>query len=75
MLIEGKPAWRAGSDFHACLLVDPPSQPHVGGMVAMGSSTVLINGLPAARMGDFIVESGVSPNSIALGSMKVLIGP
>lgn len=41
----------------------------------MGSSTVLINGLPAARMGDFVAESGGSPNSIALGSMKVLIGP
>ena len=41
----------------------------------MGSTTVLINGLPAARMGDAIVESGGPPNSIVLGSMRVLIGP
>ena len=48
VLIGGKPAWRAGSDTHACPLVDGV-KPHVGGVVAMGSATVLIGGLPAAR--------------------------
>jgi uncharacterized Zn-binding protein involved in type VI secretion len=47
----------------------------MGGTVAMGSTTVLINGLPAVRMEDSIVESGGPPNSIVLGSLKVLIGP
>jgi len=69
------PAWRVGSDFHACPQVIPPAIPHVGGMVAMGSTTVLIGGLPAARMGDTIVEAAGPPNSIVMGCMTVLIGP
>ena len=51
VLIAGQPAWRAGTDFHACPLVNG-LQPHVGGIVAVGSVTVLIGGLPAARQGD-----------------------
>jgi len=66
------PAWRAGADFHACPLVNGV-QPHVGGMVAMGSLTVLIGGMPAARMGDSIVEAG-GPNMIAVGCPTVMIG-
>jgi len=73
VLIGGMPAWRAGSDFHACPLASPGPVPHVGGVVAMGSTTVLINNLPAARQGDSIVESG-PPNSIAMGCPTVLIG-
>jgi hypothetical protein len=46
--------------------------PHVGGVVATGSSTVLIEGLPAARMGDTIVESG-SPNTVVGGCPTVII--
>lgn len=72
VLIGGKPAWRATADFHTCPLVTGVV-PHVGGMVAMGSMTVLINNMPAARQGDMIVESG-PPNSIALGEMTVMIG-
>jgi uncharacterized Zn-binding protein involved in type VI secretion len=45
----------------------------VGGVVALGSTTVLINGLPAARQGDQIVEAG-APNAILLGAPTVLIG-
>jgi uncharacterized Zn-binding protein involved in type VI secretion len=71
VFIGGKPAWRAGVDFHACPLFNGPA-PHVGGMVAMGSTTVFINGMPAARMGDMIMEPG-GPNSIALGEMTVII--
>lgn len=72
VLIEGVPAWRALSDFHACPLVTV-LVPHVGGVVALGSLTVLIGGLPAARMGDMVVEAG-PPNAIAIGSPTVMIG-
>ena len=46
---------------------------HVGGTVAAGSLTVLINNQPAARMGDMVVEAG-GPNSIAVGEATVMIG-
>jgi uncharacterized Zn-binding protein involved in type VI secretion len=72
VLIGGKPAWRATADFHACPLVTA-LVPHVGGIVALGSATVLINNLPAARQGDQILEVG-PPNAIALGEPTVLIG-
>jgi uncharacterized Zn-binding protein involved in type VI secretion len=39
----------------------------------MGSSTVLIEGVPAARQGDTVVESG-PPNTIVGGCPTVLIG-
>lgn len=73
VLIGGMPAWRATSDFHACPLVSGPA-PHVGGMVTMGSTTVFINGLPAARQGDMIAEGGGPPNSIVTGCLTVIIG-
>jgi uncharacterized Zn-binding protein involved in type VI secretion len=71
VLIGGRPAWRAGADFHACPLFNGPS-PHVGGVVAVGSPTVLIGGLPAARLGDVITEA--PPNAIVVGDFTVLIG-
>ena len=72
VLIGGMSAWRAGSDMHLCPLSDGP-KPHVGGTVAVGSATVMIGGLPAARQGDMVVEAG-PPNSIAMGLATVLIG-
>jgi len=72
VLIGGKPAWRATADTHVCPLVTG-LVPHVGGVVAIGSATVLINNLPAARQGDQIVESA-PPNAIAIGEPTVLIG-
>ena len=72
VLIGGMPAWRSTSDIHVCPLSDCP-KPHVGGMVGMGSVSVLIGGVPAARMGDMVVEAG-APNSIAAGLPTVLIG-
>lgn len=72
VLIAGKPAWRVGSDIHACPLVNV-LQPHVGGSVALGSTTVLINNFPAVRQGDQVIEAG-PPNAIALGEPTVLIG-
>jgi uncharacterized Zn-binding protein involved in type VI secretion len=65
------PAWRV-TDFHACPLVTGVV-PHVGGVVAVGSATVLIENMPAARQGDMIVETG-PPNSIAMGDPTVMIG-
>lgn len=72
VLIGNRPAWRATSDTHVCPLFDGP-KPHVGGVVAMGSTSVLINGLPAARQGDQVTEAG-PPNAILLGEPTVLIG-
>jgi uncharacterized Zn-binding protein involved in type VI secretion len=72
VLIGGMPAWRATTDFHACPLFDA-LKPHVGGIVAMGSTTVLINSLPAARQGDQVTEAA-PPNAIAMGCATVLIG-
>jgi uncharacterized Zn-binding protein involved in type VI secretion len=72
VLIGGMPAWRVTADFHACPLVTGVV-PHVGGVVAIGSLTVFINNLPAARQGDIIVEGG-PPNAIVIGCPTVLIG-
>ena len=72
VFIGGMPAWRALSDTHACPLVTV-LVPHVGGVVLLGSTTVFINGLPAARQGDAIVEAA-PPNTIAIGCPTVLIG-
>ncbi len=70
--IKGMPAWRVLADIHACPLVNV-LQPHVGGSVAVGSTSVRIGGLFAARQGDIIVEPG-GPNAIAAGEQTVLIG-
>lgn len=73
VLIGGMPAWRATLDMHTCPQVTPALSPHVGGIVTMGSATVLINNLPAARQGDMIAEAG-PPNSIVMGCPTVQIG-
>jgi len=70
--IGGRPAWRATADYHTCPLASG-AVPHGGGSVIMGSSTVLINNLPAARQGDMIGET-TAPNTIAMGCPTVLIG-
>lgn len=73
VLIGGKPAWRVGTDTHSCPLVNPGGAPHAVGVVSAGSTTVLINGFPAVRLNDQIVESG-PPNTILSGDTTVLIG-
>jgi uncharacterized Zn-binding protein involved in type VI secretion len=62
----------SGADIHACPVVKLviPDGP---GVVITGSQTVLINGLPACRMGD-VIQEATSVNSIALGLPTVLIG-
>ena len=59
-------------DVHACPIVKVviPDGP---GVVVNGSLTVLINGLPAARMGDTIQEA-TSVSAVAIGCPTVLIG-
>jgi len=48
--------------------------PHVGGpILPPGAITVLIGGMPAARVGDMCTCVG-PPDVIALGSFTVLIG-
>jgi uncharacterized Zn-binding protein involved in type VI secretion len=48
--------------------------PHVGGpILPPGAPTVLIGGMPAARVGDMCVCVG-PPDVIAMGSTTVLIG-
>ncbi len=60
------------NDMHTCPLSNG-SVPHVGGLVLPpGSTTVLIGGLPAARVGDMATCTG-PPDSIILGSTTVLI--
>lgn len=65
----GQPAARAG-DMHVCPMLTGPV-PHVGGPVLPpGCPTVLIGGMPAARMGDM---SGCGA-PIIMGAMNVMIG-
>lgn len=62
-----------GADIHACL-TPLPIPPHGPGVVIDGSQTVLINTLPACRMGDTIIEAVGPPNKIAMGEPTVIIG-
>lgn len=64
------------TDMHACPMETPGMVPipHVGGPISgPGAPTVLIGGLPAARVGDLAVCVG-PPDSIVKGSATVLIG-
>lgn len=72
-LIGFRPAWRALVDVHVCATPLPPS-PHGPGVVIKGSSTVLINFVPATRVGDQVIESCGPPNPIIMGCPTVLIG-
>jgi uncharacterized Zn-binding protein involved in type VI secretion len=62
-----------GADIHNCA-TPLPLPPHGPGVVIDGSKTVLINGLPAARMGDTIIEALGPPNKIVNGCPTVVIG-
>jgi uncharacterized Zn-binding protein involved in type VI secretion len=66
----GMPASRI-TDMHVCPMVTG-IVPHVGGpILPPGAVTVLIGGLPAARVGDMATCVG-PPDVIALGSFTVL---
>jgi uncharacterized Zn-binding protein involved in type VI secretion len=59
-------------DMHVCPLVNV-LVPHVGGPIISGSFTVLIGGMPAARVTDMCVCAG-PPDMIVMGAFTVLIG-
>jgi hypothetical protein len=61
------------SDIHMCA-TPLPIPPHGPGVVIDGSATVLINNMPACRLGDTIVEAVGPPNKIVMGEMTVIIG-
>jgi uncharacterized Zn-binding protein involved in type VI secretion len=66
----GMPASRI-TDMHVCPMVTG-IVPHVGGpILPPGAVTVLIGGLPAARVGDMATCVG-PPDTIVLGSFTVL---
>ncbi|MHB8309574.1 MAG: PAAR domain-containing protein [Metallibacterium sp.] len=61
------------TDLHVCPMVTV-LVPHVGGPISgPGAPTVLIGGMPAARVSDMAVCVG-PPDSIVMGSPTVLIG-
>ena len=67
------PAAARISDMHICPMFNGPV-PHVGGpILPPGCPTVLICGLPAARVGDMAICVG-PPDTIIMGSTTVIIG-
>ncbi len=58
-----------------CPMVTPgtPPIPHLGGPIPVGCPTVLIGGMPAARVGDLAICVG-PPATVVMGSPTVLIG-
>lgn len=68
------PAAARIGDMHTCPMVNPGPVPHVGGpILPAGEPTVLIGGMPAARVGDMAVCVG-PPDTIVVGSATVFIG-
>ena|SRR5215471_15905928 len=65
------PAARMG-DMHICPLVNGVV-PHVGGPIMMGCFTVLIGGMPAARVTDVCLCTG-PPDMVIMGEFTTLIG-
>ena len=62
-----------GTDIHICTTF-PLTPTHGPGVVVTGSATVMINNMPASRMGDQILEAIGPPDLIAKGEMTVIIG-
>lgn len=67
VIIGGKSAWRALIDIHVCPIHGPS-------VVLEGSTSVFINGFPATRILDELVEFGGSINLLIQGSPTVIIG-
>jgi len=63
----------AGADIHLCA-TPLPIPPHGPGVVIDGSTTVMINLLPACRLGDTVLEAVGPPNKIVKGEVTVIIG-
>ena len=68
------PAARVG-DTQTCPMVNPGPVPHVGGPILSGEDTVLIEGRPAARVGDPALCTGPGCEAkTGSGSPTVIIG-
>jgi uncharacterized Zn-binding protein involved in type VI secretion len=63
----------AGADIHSCC-TPLPIPPHGPGVIIDGSKTVMIDNLPACRVGDTILEAVGPPNKVANGCETVIIG-
>lgn len=61
------------SDIHMCT-TPSPVPPHGPGVVIDGSATVMINNMPACRLGDTVLEPLGPPNKIVKGETTVIIG-
>ncbi len=61
------------ADMHTCPTPCPPP-PHGPGFVTKGSSTVVINNLPACRKDDKVMEACGGPDPISMGCSSVIIG-
>jgi len=63
-------------DIHSCMMprLTAPGCFHGPGVVLQGSTTVMINGLPATRVGDKVVEALGGPDNILTGELTVNIG-
>jgi uncharacterized Zn-binding protein involved in type VI secretion len=73
VIIGGMIAVRIGVDNHVCPAASP--NPHVGGpIIGPGAPTVLIGGIPAARVMDQCTCAG-PPAQIVMGCPTVLLGP
>lgn len=72
VFIGSMPAWRATVDICACAA--PGAAPHGAGPSAIGEPTVMINSMPAIRMGDWVTEPTGGPNVIVMGCTSVFIG-
>lgn len=61
------------TDMHTCPLVSPGPVPHVGGPVITGEPTVIVAGVPQARISDKCVCAGPT-DVIVKGSPTVIVG-
>jgi uncharacterized Zn-binding protein involved in type VI secretion len=62
-----------GTDIHTCTTI-PLAPGHGPGVVITGSATVMINNMPACRLGDQILEALGPPDFIVKGEFTVIIG-
>jgi uncharacterized Zn-binding protein involved in type VI secretion len=62
-----------GTDIHNCNTF-PLMPMHGPGVVITGSATVMVNNMPACRLGDTILEAIGPPDLIVMGCMTTIIG-
>lgn len=68
------PVARVG-DPATCPLACGDEQPHVGGVIANGSSSVFVNGLPAAVSGVSQVPESCATSSVLSGVPNINVAP